>query len=164
MNNRNTNTDPVTRAPENPVRKIYLAGSMAEENRPYISSAADILRKRGFEVYVPMEHEIPNAWDYPNEEWGLMVFTEDVTAIEQADAVVVLNFGCKKNSTGSAWEAGFAYGRGIRIIVCDLIFHDDEHTSLMIENGRYATVEALTGLNDYDFETMPMTRTIHEQS
>jgi len=146
-----------------PVRKIYLAGSMALANRPYILEAARILRDRGMEVYVPMEHEIPNAWDYPNEEWGLMVFTEDITAIEQADAVVVLNFGRSKNSTGCAWEAGFAYGRGIRVIVCDLIDGED-HTSLMIENGRYATVESLLGLADYDWKDMPMTRTIHEQS
>ena len=148
---------------ETPVKKIYLAGSMAMANRPYIMESARILRERGFEVYAPMEHEIPNAWDYPNEEWGLMVFTEDITAIEQADAVVVLNFGRTKNSTGCAWEAGFAYGRGIRVIVCDLI-DDGDHTSLMIENGRYATVESLIGLAEYDFETMPMTRTVHEQS
>ena len=136
---------------------------MGEEKRFAIKLAATTFRAQGFEVYVPLEHEIPNAWDYPNEEWGLMVFTEDVAAIEAADAVVMLNFGRHNNSSGCAWEAGFAYGRGIRVIVCD-IMNENEVTSLMVENGRYATVNNVKGLQEYDWVNMPMTRTCYEQS
>ena len=48
--------------------KIYLAASFAflnkkltEERKVIINEAADILRRRGFEVFVPHEHKIPNA-------------------------------------------------------------------------------------------------------
>lgn len=146
-----------------PIKKIYIASSMSGERREYIKTAAEKLRARGYEVYVPMEHQIPNAWDYPNNEWGLMVFTEDIHGITMSDCVVMLNYGRTENNTGSAWEAGFAFGIGMRILVVDII-EEHKHTSLMVENGRAATVEGLDALDTYDFDKFPPTRTIHEQS
>ena len=38
-----------------------------------------------------------------------------------------------------------------------------EPMSLMVANGRYATVQGLSGLLKYDWTTMPKTRTDTEQ-
>ena len=81
-----------------PIKKIYLASSMSGERLEYIKTAAEKLRARGYEVYVPMEHQIPNALDYPNNEWGLMVFTEDIHGITMCDCVVMLNYGRTENN------------------------------------------------------------------
>ena len=139
--------------------KIYLATSFLQEYRPDIEKAKNILINQGHEVYNPVEHFIPHAWDYPNDEWGLMVFTCDVKAIDRCDAVVMLSYG-RMSTAGSNWEAGYAYGTGKKIIVVEMT---DEIMSVMVANGRYATVKGLDGLANYDWETMPMTRTKTEQ-
>ena len=129
------------------------------EKRPDAEAAKEILIARGHRVYNPVENQIPNAWDYPNDEWGLMVFTEDIHAIQQSDAVVLLTYG-RMGTAGSNWEAGFAYALGKKVIVVEMT---DDIMSLMVANGRYATVKGLEGLSEYNWATMPKTRTKTEQ-
>lgn len=139
--------------------KIYLATSFLQEYRPDIEKAKAILVEQGHEVYNPVENFIPHAWDYPNDEWGLMVFTTDVKAIDRCDIVVMLSYG-RLGTAGSNWEAGYAYGTGKKVIVVEMT---DEIMSVMVANGRYATVKGLDGLSNYDWKTMPVTRTKTEQ-
>jgi len=145
-------------------KKVYLASSMEPVFRGFIREAAETLRKK-FDVYVPMDNFIPNAWDYPNNEWGLMVFQNDVAAIEDSDYVVVLNYGRTRTTAGCSWEAGYAYALRKKVFVVDVNPCPDEPfvTSLMVENGRYATIEGLKGLAEYDWENLPKTRTMYEQ-
>ena len=139
--------------------KIYLASSLNNECRGDMYKAVEILKAKGMDVYVPVEHKIPNAWDYPNNEWGLMVFTSDISAINGSDAVVLLSYG--RNSTaGANWEAGYAYGVGKKVIVVEM---SNAVMSLMVANGRYASVKGLDGLSNYDWSTMPKLRTDTEQ-
>lgn len=144
---------------------------MSPRFRKTIMEAAEILRRR-FEVYVPMENFVTNAWDYPNNEWGLMVFQNDLNAIERCDYVVLLNYGRENTTAGCAWEGGYAFARGKKVFVVDICEVSGEErdgdvgtfiTSLMIENGRYATIDGLAGLKKYNFDEMPMTRTRYEQ-
>ena len=139
--------------------KIYLATSFLQEYRPDIEKAKNILRNQGHEVYNPVENFVPNAWDLPNDEWGLMVFTADVNAIDWCDVVVMLSYG-RLGPAGSNWEAGYAYGTGKKVIVVEMT---DEIMSVMVANGRYATVKGLDGLAGYDWTTMPKMRTKTEQ-
>lgn len=139
--------------------KIYLATPFLQEHRGDMHTAKSILRNAGHEVYVPVENFIPNAWDYPNTEWGLMVFNSDVQAINKCDVVVMLSYG-RMGTAGCNWEAGYAFGIGKKIILVEMT---DNVMSLMVANGRYATVKGLDGLLDYDWETMPKSRTDTEQ-
>lgn len=140
--------------------KIYLATPLSLDKRKDMYGAINILRSmHGLDVYAPVEHKIDNAWDYPNDEWGLMVFQNDIEAIKECDVVVMLSYG--RNSTaGANWEAGYAFGIGKTIIVVEMT---DEVMSLMVANGRYATVKGLDGLLQYDWKTMPKSRTKTEQ-
>lgn len=161
-------------------KKVYLASSMEPQFRESIKRAAEILRHIFEDVYVPMEHTITNAWDYPNNEWGLMVFEDDVQAINRSDYVVVLNYGRKNTTAGCAWEAGYAFALGKKVFIVDVYdpkrpdiktksdetreyFKDKFITSLMIENGRYATINGLYGLECYDWKNLPRERTLYEQ-
>lgn len=145
--------------------RVYLASPLDEKFRPYIRKAECILKEKGMDVYVPLDHVIANAWDYPNNEWGLMVFNNDVSAIDDADIVVSLSFGRTHITSGTSWECGYAFAKGKRIILVEINIDETEDfiMSLMLANGRYATVEGLEGLSKYDFEKMPKSRTNTEQ-
>lgn len=112
--------------------KIYLASPLFTEfEKENVRKVAKKLRGLGYEVYVPMEHSIENAWDYSNADWARMVFTEDVTEIRQCDKVICIYYGLYSDS-GTAWECGFAYGIGKPVELVDL---SNDEVSLMIVNG-----------------------------
>lgn len=141
--------------------KVYLAGSFAykdqaktKSHQQQLEQAAQILKSKGLEVYLPQELHIHNAWDYTPSEWGLMIFTHDVIEIDKSDILVMLSWG-KENNAGSAWEVGYAFGTGKKVIVVGLT---DEIESVMMLHGSYAQVKGMKGLKAYDFTTMPKSR------
>lgn len=111
-------------------------------------------------VYAPWELRFPNAWDYLNSEWGLMVFAADIANLEKADIVVSLNYGRLDPTAGTAWECGYAFAKGKKVIMVEMT---DEPMSLMCSNGCYARVKGLKGIKDYDFIAMQPARTNTEQ-
>lgn len=144
------------------MKKVYLAasfGTKKSQKRKNVEKAKEILSKKGMSVFCPWEYTVPHAWDYPNNEWSQMVFMNDVHAIDNSDIVVVLSYG-RESTAGTNWEAGYAFGTGKTIIIVEMT---DDIMSLMVANGRYATVKGLSGLLKYDFEKMPKTRTNTEQ-
>lgn len=112
--------------------KIYLASPLfTKYEKENVIATAMKLRLEGHEVYVPMEHQIENAWDYKNYVWANMVFEEDVKAIKECDEVYCIYYGLYSDS-GTAWECGFAYGIGKPITLIDMA---NEEVSLMMING-----------------------------
>ena len=96
--------------------KIYLASPFFNsEELEYYTFAIQALRSAGYEVYVPQEHEVENAWSLSNHVWARKVFIEDIRAIEEAEVVMVLNWGMYSDS-GTAWEAGYAYALKKQVI------------------------------------------------
>lgn len=71
-------------------------------------------------VYRPGLHKVPNAWGIPMDMWGQCVFTMDVIAIDQAEWIVLCNFGRTGLTTGTAWECGYAFAKGKKILVIDM--------------------------------------------
>ena len=120
------------------MNRVYIATPMSPERREPAIKLAEELRKVGIEVYAPWEHPIEHAWDWPNDEWGLMVFENDITGIRNADWVVVLSWGRLGTTQGTAWEQGFAFGIGKKVLFVEM---DDTIQSLMAANGRYATLK-----------------------
>ena len=115
--------------------KIYLASPWFKDNeRVMYSQILNKIREQGHEVYAPIEHEIPNAWDLSNAEWGRQVFFADIQAIQECDEVWVLNFGMYSDS-GTAWECGYAYGIGKTVRQLVYGFGEDKTYSLMMING-----------------------------
>lgn len=115
------------------MKKIYLASPLfTEYERENVRKYAKYYRDLGWTVYVPMEHQIENAWDMPNHEWAHKVFEEDIKAIDDSDRVVVLYYGLYSDS-GTAWEQGYAYAKGksVEVINCGC-----SEASLMVVNGQ----------------------------
>ena len=112
--------------------KIYLASPLfTEYEKVHVGDYASYLRTQGNEVYVPMEHQIEDAWSMPNYVWAKAVFEEDVEEIRKCDKVVCLYYGLYSDS-GTAWECGFAYGIGKPVELVDL---SGREVSLMVVNG-----------------------------
>lgn len=140
--------------------KLYFAASLEEQKRPFMFDAVKRLRDLGHYVYAPIEHIIEHSWEWPNNEWGLQVFRNDVNAIKDSDYVIVLSWGRLDTSSGTTWEQGFAYGIDKKVILVEM---NDSIQSLMVANGRYATVKGLEGLYEYDFDNPKPLRTNTEQ-
>lgn len=140
--------------------RIYLASPLDQQYRDNLSKAQGMLIDKGFDVYVPVVQKIEHAWEWPNNEWGLQVFRRDVDAIQNCDFVVVLNYGRQETTAGTAWEQGFAYGIGKKILLVEMT---DNIQSLMVANGRFATVKGFEGLDKYWFRDPQPLRVDTEQ-
>ena len=60
-----------------------------------------------YELFIPMEHFIPNGENMSNKDWAKEVYTMDKEALENSDIVVAVYNGLYSD-TGTAWEIGYA--------------------------------------------------------
>lgn len=114
--------------------KIYLAGPVVadDEVKNLVSAVYDKLKSFGdaIPVYRPGLHKVPNEWGITMQMWGQCVFTMDVLAIDDCDWVVLCNFGRAGATAGTAWECGYAFAKGKKILVVNMPGSKD--SSLMI--------------------------------
>lgn len=115
----------------------YLAAPFFNDiERTKVLAVASALREIGHTVYVPMEHKIENAWGISNQEWGRRVFENDVKAINNSSKVIaIITTTNWIEDGGTAWEIGYAYGKGIPVIGIDMCDNDLNVASLMILNS-----------------------------
>lgn len=111
---------------------IYLAGSCSSEQRTFMLKIAEFIREQfNEEVYCPFELQIPNAWDYSQEDWAKMVFDKDKEAIDKCDTFIMISPG-RISTAGTNWEQGYAFGLGKRVIVFQ---YTEDKISLMTYCG-----------------------------
>jgi nucleoside 2-deoxyribosyltransferase len=139
---------------------IYLAGPFFTEwETSIIDQVTSILRNRGFKVFVPKEHFVPDGENIPNSQWGEAVFEMDKEALENSQCVVAVYHGMYSDS-GTAWEIGYAYALRKKIlIVC--VTHSE--SSLMVANGSASVMDGISGLREFDFDSFPRKTSITEQ-
>lgn len=124
-------------------KKVYLASPFFNDyERQMMFAYLNMLRQRYSYVYAPIEHTIPNAWDISNKEWGRRVFEEDVKAIDESDVVFVLDHG-HYSDAGTAWECGYAYGKGKEVHHINI--NEYATYSLMMVNGATETTNDIFG-------------------
>ena len=133
--------------------RIYLASPFFNEKEiSNINKAVEILRDKGLEVFIPMEHDVENKESLTNAQWAEKIFEIDRNGIDECDAVVLL-YGGMYSDSGTAWECGYAYATGKKVVVC---CYEDTETNLMIVNGCHSFLDGIEALKDYDFENMPV--------
>ena len=120
--------------------KVYLASPFFNETEIniYNKVIALLREEENIDLFVPREHEIPNGWDMPNHQWAENVFAVDLLALQKAEVVVVLNHGLYSDS-GTAWECGYAYALGKKIVNI-IVGKWEEEYSLMMLNGSNITI------------------------
>jgi len=80
--------------------------------------------------YDPKEHGVPNAWGMSMDEWARCIFALDVVAIDNADWVVVCDYG-RNGTAGTAWEAGYAFGKGKKVVIIEMAPVDTDYSVMM---------------------------------
>ena len=86
---------------------------------PAINPGECDMREDRVELYRPGKHKVPNAWGIDMQTWAQCVFTMDVMAIDQCDWMVVADYG-REGTAGTAWEAGYAFAKGVKILVVQM--------------------------------------------
>ena len=130
--------------------KIYLASPFfSEEELADVKKCEDILTSLGHEVYSPRRHEGSGAKGTP--EWSRNTFAFNKKAIDGSDVMVVLYRG-NESDTGTAWECGYAFGKGIPSVVV----HLGKDSNLMVHEGTRSNIlDGPEGLYGYDFASLP---------
>lgn len=130
--------------------KLYLASPFFNDQEcEALSRAEEILRRRGFSLFSPREHEARDK-NVGSSAWSRETFLNDRAAIDWCDCVVMLYWGNYSDS-GTAWECGYAYGAHKPVVVVQL----GESSNLMIHEGSHTNLTGLDALETYDFEMMP---------
>lgn len=129
--------------------KIYLASPFFNDiELKFVSRAEETLRKRGFDVFSPREHE-DREHEVGTHPWAEAIFKMDRDHIHDCDVMVMLYHGNYSDS-GTAWECGYAYGIGKPVIAIQL----GENSNLMVHESVTANI-SIEDLETYDFETLP---------
>ena len=132
--------------------KIYLASPFFNaQELDYVDRAEKILRKRGYEVYSPREHEVRDE-TVGTATWSMATFEADRIGIDKSDIVVMLYHGNYSDS-GTAWECGYAFATHTPV----LVVHLGEDSNLMVHEGSHANL-TMDELKTYDFDRMPLQR------
>ena len=115
----------------NKIFNIYLAApivNITEKQKEQINKIKDILNifyeHNLINLYDPKKHGVPNAWGMPMNEWCRCIFTLDVVAIDNSDWVIVCDYG-RQGTAGTAWECGYAFGKGKKVLIIQMNEWDD---------------------------------------
>ena len=119
---------------------IYIAGPFFTDKEKALLKKVIHRTKEAYpneELFIPMEHFIPNGENLSNNEWAEAVFKMDVEALNKCNHVIAAYSGLYSD-TGTAWEIGYAYAKGIPV---DLIIPAEvlkEEMSIMpIQSSNY---------------------------
>lgn len=133
------------------MKKIYLASPFFDEKQlERVGIVRDILREKGLEVFVPMEHQNPE-FEFGTMDWRKATFKSDVDAIDECDIVVAINCLGNYEDSGTAWEIGYAYAKDIPVI---LVNFTGETINLMIAQTLHAIITSEDELKEYDFDKL----------
>jgi nucleoside 2-deoxyribosyltransferase len=123
-------------------KQIYLAGPLfSQAERDFNVLLRDRLVEMGFSVFLPQE-------DGKDTESGRMeerqknIFDNDVRGIDGSDIVLAVLDGGSDVDSGTAWEMGYSYAKGIPVLGLKTDFRtfgDEGIVNLMMEMA----VEAL---------------------
>ena len=134
------------------MKKVYLASPFFNDKEiERMDKVRDILRGKGLDVFVPNEHQNPE-FEFGSLEWREATFKSDVNGIDTADVVVAVISQGNYDDSGTAWEIGYAWAKGIPVVVVNVT---GETINLMIADSLHALISSYEELETYNFSHMP---------
>ena len=131
------------------MKRIYIAGPFFNETEiSNIETAEAVLARRGYEYFSPMRHTVDE--EPGSVAWARGIFEMDRENLDASDVIVMLYYGNYSDS-GTAWECGYAYAKGIPVV---LVHVDDADSNLMLHIGSTTNVR-MEDLETYDFDALP---------
>ena len=123
--------------------RVYLAAPLfSQAERAYNATLTTLLEKNLFDVYLPQE--AGDDSDTRDESEQHRLFQKNLAVLERSDIVVAIIEGADADS-GTAWEMGYAYARGIPVIALRTDFRrvgQNEHVNLMLEQSATVVTSA----------------------
>lgn len=97
-------------------KQIYLAGPLfSKAERDFNVSLRDRLMEMGFKVFLPQVDGEDNLENRLHER-QMCIFENDIRGIDQSDIVLAVLDGGSDVDSGTAWEMGYAYARGKKVL------------------------------------------------
>jgi nucleoside 2-deoxyribosyltransferase/predicted secreted protein len=116
--------------------RVYLAGPLfSEAERQYNIRVAELLRSYAYDVYLPQE--TGDSDSMRGVEAHREIFAMNREQLDASDIVVAIIDGSDADS-GTAWEMGYAYAKGIPVYAVRTDFRivgDFERVNLMLEQS-----------------------------
>lgn len=117
-------------------KQIYLAGPLfSKAERDFNLHLRDRLVEIGFNVFLPQE-DGDDTISSRLEERMKNIFMNDVKGIDESDIVLAVLDGGSDVDSGTAWEMGYAYAKGIPVLGLKTDFRtfgDEGIVNLMME-------------------------------
>lgn len=117
-------------------KHIYLAGPLfSRAERDFNLYLRDRLVEIGFSVFLPQE-DGDDTISSRLEDRMKNIFINDVKGIDEADIVLAVLDGGSDVDSGTAWEMGYAYAKGIPVLGLKTDFRtfgDEGIVNLMME-------------------------------
>lgn len=114
---------------------IYLASPFFnDKERAVKSRIKEVLERNEYQVYDPQSPSSPYNYEDSNAEWGQIVYTSDIEAIENSNYVIAIDWGLYGDN-GTAFEVGYARAKGKKVIVVVPNEALSKEHSLMVANG-----------------------------
>lgn len=113
---------------------LYIASSL--KNHVINARLAEALKHRGFTCFLPQTDSSNYSEEIAvtNTDIATLIFERNRQAIDDSDCVIVL---AKTIGTDTAWECGYAIGRGIPVIILEPTEQTIEHMYMV-----YCSVES----------------------
>jgi nucleoside 2-deoxyribosyltransferase len=97
-------------------KQIYLAGPLfSKAERDFNVLLRDRLVEMGFSVFLPQE-DGNDTESSRMEDRQKNIFDNDVSGIDNSDIVLAVLDGGSDVDSGTAWEMGYAYAKGIPVL------------------------------------------------
>ncbi|MDY0387856.1 MAG: nucleoside 2-deoxyribosyltransferase [Methanolobus sp.] len=97
-------------------KQIYLAGPLfSQAERDFNIMLRDRLVEMGFAVFLPQE-DGNDTQSSRMEDRQRITFENDVRGIDRSDIVLAILDGGSDVDSGTAWEMGYAYAKGMPVL------------------------------------------------
>ncbi len=95
---------------------IYLAGPLfSEAEREFNVKLSGMLKNAGYAVFLPQEDSADTSQSREKLE-NKTLFRKNVEGIDKSDLVVAILDGGSDVDSGTAWEIGYAWAKGIHVV------------------------------------------------
>jgi nucleoside 2-deoxyribosyltransferase len=97
-------------------KQIYLAGPLfSKAERDFNIYLKDRLVEMGFKVFLPQVDGEDNLSSRMHER-QMCIFENDIRGIDESDIILAVLDGGSDVDSGTAWEMGYAYARGKKVL------------------------------------------------
>lgn len=130
-------------------KQIYLAGPLfSQAERDFNVLLRDRLVEMGFSVFLPQE-DGNDTESSRLEDRQRIIFENDVRGLDESDIVLAVLDGGSDVDSGTAWEMGYAYAKGMPVLGLKTDFRtfgDEGIVNLMMEMSVDALERDIEGI------------------